>query len=610
MKRMFKYLKPYKIKLFFIFVLVTLTALGTLLLPDFMSRIIGEGLNAEYESLVDGQWVAVEECSIEANPETCRVIQTSNLDVIFRYGVIMLGVTLASSLSFIGLMYLSSDVSSLLGEDIRNDYYKKINDLSLYETGQYGTSTLITRATNDVMQVQNFMIMFLRMVLRIPILFVGALIFALQKNVTLTLVILGGIPLLGVVIVIAIKLVLPLFKKYQKKVDQLTLVTRESINGVRVIRAFGQGDRENKRFRNTNEELIDVSYRAGRIMATLNPTINLIFNVVILAVVYFAFHLLRSGNITNYQDLGNVSALMQYAMQMLFSVLMLTMTFIMYPRAEVSGKRIEEILNLESSIIDTADDTYDDHDFKGEVSFEDVCFKFPDADKNILEDITFTAKPGQTIAVIGSTGSGKSTVVNLLPRFFDTTCGSLKIDGINIRDIKLNKLRSLIGFVPQQATLFRGTIRSNIGYGLDEPSDEEIKKAAQIAQAEEFILEDEAGYDAKVEQSGNNFSGGQKQRLSIARAIAKKPKIFVFDDSFSALDFKTDSALRSALRSEIKDATVFIVAQRIGTIMDADQIIVLQEGKMVGLGKHETLIKECDVYREIALSQLDEEELK
>jgi ATP-binding cassette subfamily B protein len=610
MKRMFKYLKPYKLKLFFIFVLVTLTALGTLLLPDFMSRIIGEGLNAEYESLVDGQWASVEECSIEANPDTCRVIQTSDLDVIIRYGSIMLGVTLASSLSFIGLMYLSSDVSSLLGEDIRSDYYKKINDLSLYETGQYGTSTLITRATNDVMQVQNFMIMFLRMVLRIPILFVGALIFALQKNVTLTLVILGGIPLLGVVIVIAIKLVLPLFKKYQKKVDQLTLVTRESINGVRVIRAFGQGDRENKRFRNTNEELIDVSYRAGRIMATLNPTINLIFNVVILAVVYFAFHLLRSGNITNYQDLGNVSALMQYAMQMLFSVLMLTMTFIMYPRAEVSGKRIEEILNLESSIIDTADDTYNDHDFIGEVSFEDVCFKFPDADKNVLEDITFTAKPGQTIAVIGSTGSGKSTVVNLLPRFFDTTCGSLKIDGVNIRDIKLNKLRSLIGFVPQQATLFRGTIRSNIAYGVDDASDDDVKKAAQIAQAEEFILEDDAGYDAKVEQSGSNFSGGQKQRLSIARAIMKKPRIFVFDDSFSALDFKTDSALRSALRKEIKDATVFIVAQRIGTIMDADQIIVLQEGKMVGLGKHDTLIKECKVYREIALSQLDEEEMK
>lgn len=609
MKRMFKYLKPYSFKMFLILILVTLTALGTLLLPDYMSRIIGEGLNAEYEVLVDGTWTAIESCEIEANPDTCRVIQTSNMDVIIRYGGIMLGVTLASTLSFIALIFLSSDVSSLVGEDIRSDYYKKINDLSLYETGQYGTSTLITRATNDVMQVQNFLIIFLRMALRIPILFVGALIFALRKNVTLTLVILGGIPLLGIIIFIAFKLVIPLFKKYQKRVDKLTLVSRESINGVRVIRAFGQGEREVKRFQDTNQELIDVGYKAGKVMATLNPTINLIFNTVILAVVFVAFQLLRNGSITNYQDLGDVSALMQYAMQMLFSILMLTMTFIMYPRAEVSGKRIEEILNLESSIIDTADDRYDDYNFKGEIEYKDVCFKFPDADKNVLEDITFKAKPGQTIAVIGSTGSGKSTVVNLLPRFFDITCGSLKIDGIDIKDIKLNKLRSLIGFVPQKATLFKGTIRSNIGYGVEDPTDEVVKKAARIAQAEEFILEDEATYDAVVEQSGNNFSGGQKQRLSIARAIAKKPKIFVFDDSFSALDFKTDSALRQALKDEVKDATVFIVAQRIGTIMDADQIIVLQEGKMVGLGKHETLLKNCSVYREIALSQLDEEEM-
>jgi ATP-binding cassette subfamily B protein len=297
-------------------------------------------------------------------------------------------------------------------------------------------------------------------------------------------------------------------------------------------------------------------------------------------------------------------------MQMLFSILMLTMTFIMYPRAEVSGKRIEEILNLESSIIDTADDKYDDYDFKGEIEYNDVCFKFPDADKNVLENLNFKTKPGQTIAVIGSTGSGKSTVVNLLPRFFDITCGDLTIDGINIRDIKLSKLRSLFGFVPQTATLFSGSIKSNIAYGVENPSMEDIEKAAEIAQAKEFIDALDDGYDAKVEQGGKNFSGGQKQRLSIARAVIKKPKIFVFDDSFSALDFKTDSALRTALKEEVKDATVFIVAQRIGTIMDADQIIVLQEGKMVGLGKHEDLIKNCDVYKEIALSQLDEEEIR
>lgn len=610
MKQMFSYLKNYKLKIFFIFILVVITALGTLLLPNYMSLIIGEGLDAEYEELVDGEWVSVDTCSIEENPDTCQVIQTSDIPVILRYGGIMLGVTFVSSISFIALMYFSSNVASAVGKDIRSDYYQKITNLSVYDTSKFGTSTLITRGTNDVMQVQNFLIMFLRMVIRIPIIFVGALIFALQKNVTLTLVILGGIPVLGIIIFIAFKLVIPLFKSFQKRIDRLTLVTREGINGVRVIRAFGQGEREVKRFNQSNDELADVGLKAGRIMSTLNPSINLVFNVVILAVVYFGFRMVLSGSIMDYQGLGNISALIQYAMQMLFSILMLTMTFIMYPRAEVSGKRIQEVLNQESSMIDHGDPKYESYDFKGRVTYNDVCFKFPEADQNVLENLKFDAKPGQMIAVIGSTGSGKSTVVNLLPRFFDVSCGEILIDGINIQDIPLKKLRSLIGFVPQKANLFTGTIRSNIAYGVDgDASDEAVKKAAQIAQAEPFINELDDGYDAKVEQGGNNFSGGQKQRLSIARAIIKQPKIFVFDDSFSALDFKTDASLRQALKEEVQDATVFIVAQRIGTIMDADQIIVLQEGKMVGIGKHDELLKSCEVYREIALSQLDEEEI-
>lgn len=609
MSKMFGYLKPYKLKVAIIFVLVILTALGTLLLPDYMSKIIGEGLQAEYSEFVNGEWIEVVECSVEENPNTCQVVQTSNMDVIFKYGGIMLLVTFASTLSFIGLMYISSDVSSRVGRDIRSHYYQKINELSLTETSQFGTSTLITRATNDVMQVQNFLIMSLRMVLRIPIIFVGALIFSLQKNVELTLVILVGIPILSLIIVLAFKLVLPLFKMFQKRIDKMTLVTRESINGVRVIRAFGQGEREVKRFNQTNEDLAEVGYKAGRIMSLLNPAINLVFNGVILAVVIVAYRMVISGSITNYQDLGNVSALIQYAMQMLFSILMLTMTFIMYPRAEVSGKRIQEILNLETSILDEGDPKYNDFDFKGNIKFDDVCFKFPDAEKNVLENITFEAKPGEVIAIIGSTGSGKSTVVNLLPRFFDITCGKLTIDQISIKDIPLNKLRSLIGFVPQQASLFSGTIRSNIAYGATNATDEQIQRAARIAQAEEFIETLEDRYEALVEQSGNNFSGGQKQRLSIARAIIREPRIFIFDDSFSALDFKTDLALRKALKEEIKDSTVFIVAQRIGTIMDADKIIVLQEGKMVGYGKHKELLESCDVYKEIALSQLDEEEV-
>ncbi len=610
MKKMFKYLLPYKFKVFIVFVLVSMTAMGTLLLPNYMSKIIGEGLDAKYEELtIDNEWVEVDKCDLEANPDTCKITQTSDFDVIIKYGGIMLGITLVSTFAFIGLMYYSSEISSKVGKDIRSDYYKKINSLSLYETGQFGTSTLITRSTNDVIQVQNFFVMGLRMVLRIPILFIGALILSLQQSIQLTLIILAGVPLLLIVIAIMFKLVVPLFKKLQKRIDKLTLVTRESINGVRVIRAFGQGDREVKRFNDNNDKLAGVTYKAGKIMSFLNPSINLIFNAVILGVVFFAFQLVVSDAFTNYQFLGNVSAVIQYAMQILFSILMLTMTFIMYPRAEVSGKRIKEILDLESSVIDTGSDEYNDYNFKGQIEFKDVCFKFPDAEQYVLNNINFKAKPGQTIAIIGSTGSGKSTIVNLMPRFFDISEGRLKIDNIDIKDIKLNKLRSLIGFVPQKAALFSGSIRSNIAYGKDGATDEEIKKAAEIAQAEEFIDEMDDGYESRVDQGATNFSGGQKQRLSVARAIVRKPKIFVFDDSFSALDFKTDAKLRKALREEIKDVTVFIVAQRIGTIMDADQIIVLQEGKMVGIGKHEELLDSCDVYREIALSQLDEEEL-
>jgi len=609
MKQMFKYLLKYKFKVFLIGVFVILTALGTLLLPNYMSLIIGEGLDAEYEELVDGAWVSVESCSIEENPTTCQVTQTSNLPVILKYGGIMLGVTLGGSLSYIGLIFFSSQVATSVGKDIRNDYYQKINSLSMYETSKFGTSTLITRGTNDVMQVQNFLIMFLRMVIRIPIIFVGALIFALQKNVTLTLVILAGIPILAVIVFVAIKFVLPLFKAFQKRIDRLTLVTREGINGVRVIRAFGQGEREVKRFNQSNEELASVGLKAGRIMATLNPTINLIFNTVILAVVYFGFRMVLNGSITDYQGLGNISALIQYAMQMLFSILMLTMTFIMYPRAEVSGKRIQEILNQESSVVDQGEERYNAYPFKGEVAYKSVSFKFPEAEKNILDNVNLSAKPGQMIAIIGSTGSGKSTIVNLLPRFFDVSEGEIQIDGINIKSLSLKKLRSLIGFVPQKASLFSGTIRSNIAYGADGPiDDEEIFEAIKIAQADEFISELDDGLDARVDQGGMNFSGGQKQRLAIARAIVKKPKIFVFDDSFSALDFKTEAKLRQSLKQQVKDATIFIVAQRIGSIMDADKIVVLQEGKVVGIGKHKELLDTCEVYREIALSQLDEEE--
>ena len=612
MSKLLKYLKPYWFKVSIIFVLVSLVAVGTLLLPDYMSDIIAEGISSEFQELNPntGLFEVVESCDIEANPETCIVNQQSDFKVIIKYGSYMLGVTLVSSLAFIALMYLSSDVGAQFGRDIRRDYYKKITSVSVYETDKFGTSTLITRASNDVMQVQNFMIMALRILLRIPIVFVGATIFALQKSVTLSIPIFIGVPALTLLIVGVFILVVPLFKLIQTKIDKLTLVTRESIKGVRVIRAFGQGETEVERFKTANDDLTDVSYKAGKIMSYLNPVINLLFNGVIVGVTFVAYRMVLSGTLFDYRGLGDVSAIIQYATLILFSILMLTFTFIMFPRAQVSAKRIAEVLELESSVVDTGSEEYNDFKFKGEVEFKDVCFRFPDAEVNVLDNISFKASPGETVAIIGSTGSGKSTVVNLIPRFFDISCGELLIDGVAIKDIKLKKLRSLIGFVPQTASLFSGTIKSNIAYGATNPTDEDILEAAEIAQASEFIDSLEAGLEAEVEQGGVNFSGGQKQRLSIARALVRKPKVYIFDDSFSALDFKTDAALRSALRERVKEATVFIVAQRIGTIMDADKIIVLHEGKMVGIGTHHELLKECSVYKEIALSQLDEEEIK
>ena len=613
LSKLLKYLKPYWFKVMIIFILVSLVAVGTLLLPDYMGRIVGEGIYAETQQFnsTTNEWVKVAEdvCDPNLTPDTCRIKQYSNFNIILKYGSYMLGVTLISSLAFIGTMYLSSDVGAAFGRDIRRDYYRTITNVSVYETDKFGTSTLITRASNDIMQIQNFMIMGLRLLLRIPIIFVGASIFALQRSFTLSLPVFIGVLILIALIAVVFILVVPLFKLVQKRIDKLTLVTRESINGVRVIRAFGQGEREVNRFEQTNDDLTDVNYKAGKIMAYLNPIINLLFNAVTLAVTYMAFVMVLNGSLIDYVGLGNVSAIIQYATLILFSILMLTFTFIMFPRAQVSAKRVLEVLELTSSIKDTDNPEYDDYEFKGEVEFKDVCFRFQDATTNVLENISFSAKPGETIAIIGSTGSGKSTVVNLIPRFFDISCGELLIDGIGIQNIKLKKLRSLIGFVPQTASLFSGTIKSNIAYGVEEASEEEIINAAEIAQARDFIEEDELGYDKEVEQGGVNLSGGQKQRLSIARALIRKPKIYIFDDSFSALDFKTESKLRQSLSENVKDATVLIVAQRIGSIMNADKIIVLHEGKMVGIGKHKDLLQNCDVYREIALSQLDEEEI-
>lgn len=611
MRKVFSYMRPYWRQIVIIFLLVGVTTMTLLLLPDYMSKIIGQGIYAEYLEMnpVTGEFEAVDFCSVADNPATCIKEQKSDFDVIFRYGGLMLGVTFLASIAAIALMYLSSHVSSRVGHDIRRDFFRKVSRFSVAETDRFGSSTLITRATNDVMQIQNFVMMFLRMMLRIPIIFVGALILSITKSRQLSQVLFGGIPALLIVIVIAFIFAVPLFKQVQKRIDDLTLVTREGINGVRVIRAFGQGKREVRRFEKENDRLSGTLLKAGRIVAGLTPVVNLLFNFVVAGIIYFAFLMVQNESGVNYQDLGNVSAVIQYSTQVMFSLLMLTMTFMVYPRAEVSGKRLKEILDTESKIIDTADDVYKEHGFKGEVHYDGVTFRYDGADANVLEDITFTATPGQTVALIGSTGSGKSTVAHLLPRFFDATGGTISIDDVPIKDIPLKTLRALIGFVPQKAFLFSGTIRENVAYGKENATEEEIVEALKVAQAWEFVNEMENGIDHHVDQGGVNLSGGQKQRISIARALVRASNIYVFDDSFSALDFETDAKLRRELRPHTKDATVFIVAQRIGTIMDADTILVMQEGKIVGKGKHKDLLKTCEVYKEIALSQLSEEEL-
>jgi len=584
MKKLFKYLKPYWFGVAMMVIFVAVQSVGQLLLPDFTSSIIEFGIK------VDG--------GIE-------------LPIIMKYGFLMIGVTLISGLAMIIISYYSSKVSTAFGRDIRKDIFKKVSDFSLAESEKFGTSTLITRSTNDVNQVQMHTIMSFRMILSIPIIMIGGIILSLQKSVKLTAVLLIGIPALVVLVIVTFILVMPLFKLMQKKIDKLTVVGREAINGVRVIRAFGQGEKEVKRFKTANDDLTSNNLKAGRIMSMLNPMVNMIFNIVILGVVFFAYTLIQTSNGTspNYSDLANLYAVIQYVTMIMFSIIMLTITFINYPRAEVSGKRISEILDTPITIHDSITDEYNDYDFKGHIRFENVSFKYADAEKNVLDNLSFTANPGETIAMIGSTGSGKSTVINLIPRLFDVTEGSVTIDGIDVRNIKLKKLRSLIGFVPQTATLFTGTIAENIAYGFDEATPDQISEAAKIAQAEEFILAMPDKYESIVDQGGVNYSGGQKQRLSIARAIVRKPLIYVFDDSFSALDFKTDATLRKNLHKITKKSTVIIVAQRIGTIMDADRIIVLHDGKIVGNDKHSNLIKSCEVYREIALSQLSEEEL-
>ena len=524
-------------------------------------------------------------------------------------GLQMLGVALISMVSAISIMLLSARVAAKLGKTLREKVFKKVLKFSTGELNKFSTASLITRSTNDIQQIQMLIAILFRVVVYAPIIGIGGFIKVLTTSDNSMAWIIGVAILAVLFIVLTLFIVaMPRFKKLQELTDKLNLVSREILSGMQVIRAFNKEKKEEKRFEKANNNLMKTNVFVNRTMSMMMPLLMFVMNSIMILIIWTGGHNVDQG----VMQVGDMMAFIQYTMQIVMAFLMISMISIMLPRASVSAKRINEVLDTEPSIKDKAENELKKFDTnkKGLVEFKNVSFRYPDADTEILEDINFTAKPGETTAIIGSTGSGKSTIVNLLPRFYDVTGGELLIDGVNVKDVSQKDLRDIIGFVPQKGLLFSGTIESNIKYSDDNISDEKMYEAARIAQATEFIETKEKKYQDPISQGGGNVSGGQRQRISIARALAKDPEIFVFDDSFSALDLKTDAALREALKEKTQNKTVIIVAQRISTILNADKIIVLEEGKVVGIGTHDELMKNNETYRQIALSQLSEEELK
>ena len=521
-------------------------------------------------------------------------------------GLQMLGVASISMISAILIMLLSSRVAAKLGKTLRDKVFKKVIHFSNKELSEFSTASLITRSTNDIQQIQQLITMLFRVVVYAPIIGIGGFVKVLTTSDNQMAWIIG-VAILAILFIVGTLLiaVMPKFKKLQELIDKLNQVSREILTGLQVIRAFNKEEKEEARFEVANKELMKANIFVNRAMSMMMPLMMFVMNSIMILIVWVGGHNVEQG----VMQVGDMMAFIQYTMQIVMAFLMISMISIMLPRAAVSARRINEVIETQESIKDKENTKKFDSNKKGLVEFKNVSFRYPDADTEILSDINFTAKPGETTAIIGSTGSGKSTVVNLLPRFYDVTGGELLIDGVNVKDVSQKDLRDIIGFVPQKGILFSGTIESNIKYSDENMSDEQMKEAAEIAQATEFIEDKEKKYKEPISQGGSNVSGGQKQRLSIARAIAKDPEIFVFDDSFSALDFKTDSKLREDLAKKTKNKTVIIVAQRISTIMDAEKIVVLEEGKVVGIGTHQELVKNNETYRQIALSQLSEEEL-
>lgn len=520
-------------------------------------------------------------------------------------GLKMLGLALAAMLATVIVTLLASRTAAGVAKNLRNDVFQKVVSFSNQEFEKFSTASLITRSTNDIQQIQMLLVLLLRIVFYAPIVAVGGCIMALQKNSSMFWVIGVAMVVVLSLVVVLFSITMPRFKLMQKLVDKLNLVSREILSGLWVIRAFGTQKYEEKRFDGVNRDLTKTNLFVNRVMTCMMPAMMLTMNAVTVLIVWVGADRINAGGM----QVGDLMAFIQYTMQIVMSFLMISMMSIMLPRATVSANRIQEVLETEVEIADPARPEDFVPSKTGEVEFQDVFFRYPGADEEVLENITFTAKKGETTAFIGSTGSGKSTLVNLIPRFYDVTKGRILVNGRDVREVTQHELRARIGYIPQKGVLFSGTIESNLKYGGDSISDRDMEQAAQIAQATEFIGAKPDGYQSEISQGGGNVSGGQKQRLSIARAIAKHPEIYIFDDSFSALDYKTDVALRKELKEKTAGATVLIVAQRISTILHAEQIIVLDEGKIVGKGTHEELLQSCEVYQQIALSQLSKEEL-
>ena len=574
MLKLLKNLKKYKWVVVIIFLLVFIQALCDVYLPNLMSNIVDIG------------------------------IINNDKAYILKIGFIMLGVSLIGVIATILASYFGAKVAMGFGRDIREKVFEQVETFSLKEVNDLGVSSLITRTTNDVTQIQQVLIIMLRMMLYAPMVAIGATIMAIRKDSKLSLIILVSIPILILSIYLIASKAIPLFKKMQKNVDKLNRVLRENLTGIRVIRVFNKYKLEKQKFEKSSFQLSDIAIKANRTITLLMPIMMLLVNLSIIAVVWFGGIRIDKGNM----QVGDLIAFIQYLTQIMFALMMLSMMFVMVPRASASADRINEILGKKSEIY-SKEKAIKETEKTGYLEFKNVSFYYDENSEKVLDTINFTSGPGETTAIIGGTGSGKSTLIKLIPRLLEVNEGEVLVDGINVKDMDLKVLRDKIGYVPQKSVLFTGTIKENIVYGDDDASNDDIKSAIDISQSKEFINEKKDRENSYIAQGGNNVSGGQKQRLAIARAIVKKPEIYIFDDSFSALDFKTDKNLREALKEETKKSTVIIVAQRVSTVINADRIIVLDEGKVIKIGTHKELLETCDIYKEIVYSQLSKEEI-